>query len=232
MEIDIDTAAKMLATPQATLRRWARQGKIPARERSGTYVFRKDELAKWARQRNIPLTALPESGIPGPAQVEISLYESIKRGGIFFSVPGNNVHEVLQAASNLIILPEMIDRKALRDDLIEREALASTGIGNGVAFPHPRYPLEDIPAGGVIAACFLEKEVDFKSIDGLPVFVLFMLLNPDTETHLKLLSRLSFCLRDSTCIRFLRECERPEDLLQKVREMERDIARHEEGEGV
>ncbi|MFZ0447946.1 MAG: PTS sugar transporter subunit IIA [Desulfatiglandaceae bacterium] len=220
MEIDIKTAARMLGTPEATIRRWARQGKIPTRERSGSYVFRKDELAKWARRRNLTLMDSPSSGDIIPAIRNLSLYEFMKRGGVFFSLPGRDVREALEAACMLISLPKTVDWEILLDRLLQREELVSTGIGNGVAFPHPRYPMEDIPAGGMIATCFLENEVDFKAVDGLPVFVLFIILCPDTKTHLKLLSRLSFCLREDGFIGFLRECGNGDDLLLKVREME------------
>jgi len=230
-EVNIEAAAKMLGTPEATLRRWVRQGKIPVRERSGKYVFRKAELAEWARRRHLPIldSSFPSDAIPAPR--ELSVYESMKRGGVLLSVPGRNVEEVMQAACMLISLPKALDWQALVARLLEREALASTGIGNGIALPHPRYPMENIPAGGMITTCFLAKEVDFRAVDGLPVFVMFIILSPDTKTHLKLLSRLSFCLRDDNFIRFLKECRNGDDLLLKVREKEQDIARREKGDG-
>jgi len=220
MEIDIKKAAEMLGTPEATLRRWARQGKIPVRERAGGYVFPKDELAKWAERHNIPLKIPSDSATTTPADTEVGLYDSMKRGGAFFSVPGENVREVLQAASMLIPLPDEVDREELLSRLLQREELASTGVGHGIAFPHPRYPLENIPPGGMITTCFLEKEVDFNAVDGRPVFLLFVMLSENTKTHLKLLSRLSFCLRDAGFIEFLRKCCSPDDFFLKIREME------------
>ncbi len=232
MDIDIKTAAKMIGTPEVTLRRWARQGKIPARERAGAYVFRKSELAKWARRRNMTIMDSVKPAPADPAVGEIRLWEAMKRGGVLYAVPGDNVEAVLKAAVTSISLPETVDRQALLDRLLQREALASTGIGNGVAFPHPRYPLDDFSPGAMVVACFLEKEVDFKAVDGLPVFVLFIILSPDTKTHLKLLSRLSFCLRKDSFIRFLRKCEDPDVLLRKVQEIEEDMFRNEKKDGV
>ncbi len=231
MEIDVKTAARMLGTPEATIRRWARQGKIPARERFGSYVFRKNDLAKWARRRNLTLMDSSCQSDIIPAVRELSLYESMRRGGVFFSVKGRDVREVLEAACMLIPLPRTIDWETLLDRLLQREELASTGIGNGIAFPHPRYPMEDVPAGGMISTCFLENEVDFNAVDGSPVFILFVVLCPDTKTHLKLLSRLSFCLRDRGFIRFLRECGNGDDLLIRVRTMEQDMAAREKAAG-
>jgi len=221
----------MIGTPEATLRRWARQGKIPTRERSGTYVFRKGELAKWARWRNLTLmdSASPPAALP--AAGEISLYGTMKSGGAFFKVPGTDAREVLTAANKLIPLPGTVDRRMLLERLLQREDLVSTGIGNGVAIPHPRYPMEDIPAGGIISTFFLKKEIDFRAVDGLPVFVLFIILNPDTKTHLELLSRLSFCLREDGFIGFLRGCGSNEDLLLKIQEIEDRIEANREKGG-
>lgn len=223
MEIDIDTAAKILATPKATLRRWARQGKIPARERTGAYVFQEDELAKWASRRNIPLHTPPARETSTPPASDSSLYAAMKRGGALFDVTGKNVQEVLSAVIDLLPLPSDVDPEALLEQLLDREDLASTGIGHGIAIPHPRHPMKGIPPGGMITTCFLQQEVDFNAIDGRPVSTLFVMLSRDTETHLKLLSRLSFCLRDTACVHSLRECETTDALLAKIEDMEERI---------
>ena len=44
--------------------------------------------------------------------------------------------------------------------------------------------------------CFLEKPIDFGSLDGKPVTCLFTLISPTVKAHLYLLSRLAFSLRD------------------------------------
>lgn len=220
MGIDIQTAATILRTPERTLRRWARQGKIPAREQDGSYVFQMGDLAKWARRRNIPLNVPPVGETSRPPVPELSLYGAIKRGGAFFDVAGKDVKEVLSAVSRFIPLPDGISSETLLDQLLQRENLASTGIGHGIAIPHPRHPIENIPPRGMITSCFLQQEVDFNAVDGKPVFILFVMLSKDTETHLKLLSRLSFCLRDTTFLRFLKECGTTEALLAEIQEME------------
>jgi PTS system nitrogen regulatory IIA component len=47
-----------------------------------------------------------------------------------------------------------------------------------------------------VTLCFLENPVDFAALDGLPVSILFTLVNPTVRTHLHLLSRLAFILND------------------------------------
>ncbi len=103
---------------------------------------------------------------------------------------------------------------------MEREKLTSTGIGQGVAIPHPRNPMGQGLTEPMIVTCFLEKNVAFQSIDDQPVFVLFLLLSPTIEIHLNLLSRLSFCLRESDFIRFIRQAPDAEQFLSRIEEME------------
>jgi PTS system nitrogen regulatory IIA component len=79
----------------------------------------------------------------------------------------------------------------------EREALASTGVGSGVAIPHGR--LSDLP--GVRLALGLHPAgVDFDAVDGRPVHIFVAVLAPNGEAnkHLKVLARLSRLLRDAS----------------------------------
>jgi nitrogen PTS system EIIA component len=104
--------------------------------------------------------------------------------------------------------------------LLEREEMASTGIGRGIAIPHPRTPLDESMEEPVIITCFLENPVDFRAVDGFPVFVLFILLSPSVKTHLHLLSKLAFCVRDVSFVDFLKRIPNQEKLLEKVKNLE------------
>lgn len=89
-----------------------------------------------------------------------------------------------------------IDRGALARVLIEREALASTAIGEGVAIPHGK-----LGAVTEIVACLgrVPGGVDFDSMDGQPTFLFFVLVAPDNSTgaHLKALARISRVFKDA-----------------------------------
>lgn len=85
--------------------------------------------------------------------------------------------------------------RAIFDVLMERERLGTTGVGSGVAIPHGKLPGLD-KLYGVFAR--LERPIDFESIDGQPVDLIFMLLAPANAgaDHLKALARVSRLLRD------------------------------------
>ena len=83
-----------------------------------------------------------------------------------------------------------VDREALVKTLVDRERLASTAIGEGIAIPHGKYD-------GVhdLTACVgrAREGVDFESMDGHPTFIFFALVAPphSTGAHLKALARIS-----------------------------------------
>lgn len=88
-----------------------------------------------------------------------------------------------------------VDREALTRVLIDREALASTAIGEGVAIPHGK-----LSTVSDIVACIgrVKDGVDFDSMDGQPTYLFFVLVAPENSTgaHLKALARISRLFKD------------------------------------
>jgi PTS system nitrogen regulatory IIA component len=221
--LDIAQAASILGVPEGTIERWIRQGKIPVRERKGSFVFRYTDLEKWAKAHKINLKTKQQGDLSPVELPSINLLESIKQGGVFFNVPGDDIGSVLREAIGRCPLPQSIDPKELLEKLLLREQLMSTGIGKGVALPHPRHPIKDISTFPMITTCFLKHKIDFKAVDNKPVFLLFLMLSPDTRSHLHLLSRLSFILRDDSLINYLRECSSKQFFLLKIQEIENSV---------
>jgi len=213
----------ILGIPEATIQRWIVRGKIPAREDKGRYFFFRKDIEKWANSHNIFLHKdLKEEG-PEAFPDRDNLLSAMRQGGIFFNVRGDSVQEVLRKAVSLVSLPPEVDRDLLLNMLLQREELASTGVGQGIAIPHPRYPLKELKGKVVISTFLLEKEIDFGSIDGIPVFVLFLMLSPEIRVHLRYLSKLSLCLRDVSFIALLKKCKKAEELFRKVEEIEKAL---------
>jgi len=122
--------------------------------------------------------------------------EALQAGGIFYRVGGTDKESVLCAVVETLRLPEEVDREFLLRVLLAREALESTGIGDGIAIPHVRNPIVLHVPRPLITLCFLERPVDFDALDGKPVCIVFSLISPTVRAHLRLLSRLSFALQD------------------------------------
>lgn len=101
--------------------------------------------------------------------------------------------------------------RAILDVLIERERLGTTGVGAGIAIPHGKLTgLRRLY--GLFAR--LETPIDFESIDGQPVDLMFLLLAPGNAgaDHLKALARVSRLLRDRAICEKLRGSDSAEAL--------------------
>ncbi len=220
MELSVKDVARLMDLPEITIMRWIRQGKIPFYVKNGKYVFDKDQLISWARLHNITLKENSRS-LTRQKEELITLSTAIERGGIYFGLDGEDVSEVLRNAVGLIRLPDNVDKEELIEKLIQREELCSTGIGEGVAIPHPRHPIRGLIS--MVPVFFLKREVDFHSVDGKPVFVIFLVLASSTKLHLRLLSRLSFCLRNKDFLSFLRSCKDAHSLLDMIKKLEAEI---------
>jgi PTS system nitrogen regulatory IIA component len=96
------------------------------------------------------------------------------------------------------------NEKTILEILTQREKLGSTGIGNGIAIPHGK-----LPKLGKLFGLFarLDRPIDFESLDGQPVDLIFLLLAPEGAgaDHLKALARVARLLRDPDIARKLRE---------------------------
>ncbi len=219
MSVDLDTAAKALSTSREMLLRWVRQGVIPVKERDGRYLFEQKALEQWARRRQMPLH-LERVDEKKPEGAPQGVESALRRGGVHFGIRGADVEGVLRNAVAAATLPESMDRGELLKRLLERETMTSTGIGYGVAIPHPRQPMDHVPAEGIINICFLEAPIDYSAVDGKPVSALFILLSSGTRRHLEMLARLTFCLHDPSFIPNLKECDDEADFLSLMQRLD------------
>ncbi len=203
MKRSMKTVADALELPVSTVERWIRQGRIPIQRQGHEAAFSPAALKKWAAAHHLPfcLDGGPTSEC-APVALQ-TLVAAMQRGAVYHRVTGADATLTLRAAVDKIeFLPDAI-RTELADKLIHREELSSTGIGNGIAIPHPREPLAQPPEAPVIVTCFLDRPVDFRAIDDRPVFVFFILISPTVKDHLHLLSRLSYCIRDKDFVNVL-----------------------------
>ena len=101
--------------------------------------------------------------------------------------------------------------------ILKREELGSTGIGRGVAVPHTKHPSVERLIGAVAVSAL---GVDFNSLDGEKVHLLFLLISPPDRPgdHLRALESVSRQLRDDTFCKFLKQARNAEDVVQLLDE--------------
>jgi mannitol/fructose-specific phosphotransferase system IIA component (Ntr-type) len=120
----------------------------------------------------------------------------LTKSSILINIDKTEKADVLSMMSQFIAsLYALEDAGRIAGKILEREAVVSTGIGCGVAIPHAR--LENIDRIYMVAASS-QKGIEFDSIDGEPVHIIFMILSPanTTTVHTELLSSLSSIMSD------------------------------------
>lgn len=150
------------------------------------------------------------------AQTTLSIQSILSPELTLCGVPGSSKKRILEIIAERVAqnYPEL-DENEVFNNLVARERLGSTGIGQGIAIPHCR--LEDCKR--VVGALLtLDESINFDAIDNEPVDILFVLLVPQqaTSDHLELLSQLAEKFNDRSFCNRLRECEDSEQLYNLI----------------
>ena len=222
MELKAKDLAEYLDVPLDTLERWIRQGRIPVNKNNDICEFNENTLKKWASAHNLKFRSRKKKSEQGQDFEQEPLAAVIKRGGILYDVKGDTPEMIFESVVGQLTTFSEDTRQELFVRLMEREKMMSTGIGNGVAIPHPRTPLDELEKS-IIVSCFLKQPVDFNAIDARPVFCLFMILSTSIKMHLHLLSSLTFLLRQNSFISFLKKSPDEVAFFQHIKKMEKTI---------
>lgn len=195
--LSVREAAELLRVSQKTVYRWLKDGRIPFHRLGGQYFLDRSEVNNLVIREGLrPVSAIfPEPEHDAP----IALHEMLGRGGIFYRIGGTTKKEILANALSVVKGLDESVSSSLLELFLAREELAPTGIGEGIAVPHARGSLVGYVSQPVLSLSFLETPIDYGALDGKPVHALFLLISPNVRTHLRLLAKLSFALRDPEC---------------------------------
>ncbi len=222
MKLTVQEAAKLLNTTEEAIYRWIKRADIPCQSVNDHYRFHRAELLEWATARGLAVSvdAFPASrrfvdnSAPGFAT-------ALRAGGVYHDVEGNDRESALRAIVKRIPLASESDREFLFDVLLAREAIGSTGVGDGIAIPHVRSPVV-LPANQpAVTLCFLAQPIDFHAIDDRPVHTFFSLVTLTIRSHLYLLSRLSAALQDPRFKQAVIERASPHEILAEATRVDR-----------
>ncbi len=143
---------------------------------------------------------------------------------IFLDIPGNNRKEVITNIINKMAenTHEIKHPEKFIQQVLDRERLGSTGIGDEVAIPHARTDLVDRI---IISFARSEKPVDFEALDGLPVRYIFLMAVPIKElrSYLATLAVISRLVKNKTVREVMRTAKTSSELLNGIREAEKEL---------
>jgi len=147
-----------------------------------------------------------------------NLASLIERGGIHYNVSGSNPKELLAGAVDLLPPIPSLDPNELYREILEREALVSTGVGRGIALPHPRNPMVD--SGPLVAIIFPVQPLDWGTQDGSKVHTVFLLVSSSAKQHLNTLSKINFLCQQEKFNSLIKARSSKEDIIAAIRDAE------------
>ncbi|MEN8151104.1 MAG: PTS sugar transporter subunit IIA [Planctomycetota bacterium] len=145
-----------------------------------------------------------------------------------------NVFSTLDGEDRETVLREMVGRlsengevtagdvEPIMEGLMSRERLGTTGIGRGLAIPHVRY---DELSELLVAVGRSDKGIDFASVDGSPVEVVFLIISPESrqDDYLAALRWVSIAARDEYHNKLLHGARSPDEFIELFQDIEESL---------
>jgi len=152
--------------------------------------------------------------------------DMVKNGGVLVGIEATEkepaIDETLTAFCNRGKYSK-IQRTKLKNAIMEREGTGSTGIGNGGAIPHCRIGKQDEVQLYISVA---KNDIEFQSIDGKPVKILFLIVLPkeNSSLHSEALKAIASLMKNERFFRYLKEATSEEIILETIEDYEAEIA--------
>ena len=141
------------------------------------------------------------------------LIQYLDSGDTYYGMKGEKPQDAIESLFTALVIPEGLDRNALKEAILDREAIMPTAIGDGFALPHPRKPLENSGLKPFIALAYCDSPIDWAALDDIKVSIFFLVVSTNQEEHLALLGELAGLLRDKNFVKFLEEKPTKKELL-------------------
>ena len=204
----LSEVADYLKVSEKTVLRMIRGGVLPAAKVSNQWRFFRSVVDEWmlirmrsashhggvdlVRKRPQPLTL---AGLVSPSRIVMNI------------TPGTKSHVLAQLVRPLVDEGMVKDSATLLHDLLAREELTSTAIGDGVALPHARQPetCGIREPGLVIGIC--REGTDFEALDGHATYVFAMPCSTSVANHLRIMARIALLFKHPGAIEQLRAAE-------------------------
>ena len=209
------SAAAHLHMPENELRHVAQRGEVPSINRGGdAFFFEHRLLDEWAQRRLIELAPKKLSGEHRLAMNEhcrargcaLRIAELLRPEAIAPCLTARNRGGILRDMTDLAESSGLVyDPELLFHGLVAREEIASTAVGGGAAFLHPRFHDPYLVQESFLAFGRAERPVFFGSQDGAGTDLFFLVCCTDHTQHLNVLARLCLLAHGTRLLNDLRE---------------------------
>jgi PTS system nitrogen regulatory IIA component len=186
----LEEVAEYLQVSEKSVLRMAQSGKIPAAKVANQWRFMRSVVDDWlmaqmeipsvrsapARKEPPKLPLLAELMPPSAMNLEVS--------------PGPKEEVLRQLVEPLRASRLLRQTRRFLESVLERERLVSTGIGHGIAIPHPRRPIPGLFKEPLVGLGVCREGADFEALDHQRTYVFFLLCAPSEDVQLRLLARV------------------------------------------
>ncbi|OQX56455.1 MAG: hypothetical protein B5M53_01315 [Candidatus Cloacimonas sp. 4484_209] len=133
------------------------------------------------------------------ASKSVKVYNFLKKERVIMNLKNDLKEKILEELIEYIPVGKIsnLTRAKIFDEVMKRESLESTGIGNGIAIPHAKF---NTLGGFYIVVGISKKGVDFAAIDGKPVHIIFLVVSDTKEKilYIRILARIARLLHNKS----------------------------------
>ncbi len=209
--------ASYLKVSEKTVLRMIRDRKIPCAKVSGQWRFVRTVLDDWLLSR---MNVVHDNNLGSLVKTyndSVPLSRLLRPEFILMEIePGPKEKVLAQLVKPFKEYGIINDADVFVQRLCRREGMVSTAIGRGVAIPHVRNP-EDNPSGGPLLCIGICREgTDFKSLDGKPTRLFFLVYTDSEVVHLRVMAKLTGLLRSEETVKRIIHASSPQQVLNEV----------------
>jgi PTS system nitrogen regulatory IIA component len=218
-------AADYLKVSEKTILRMVRSGKIPGAKVSSQWRFLRSAIDDWMMAQMRQSSSHDLVGVVSKKNPLIPLPKLISPDRILTDLtPGSKQHILNQLVAPLIKSGIATQPVQYLADLLEREQVVSTGIGEGIALPHAHTPETTGLREECIVMGICREGTDFHSLDGKSTHLFFLIGSTSTENHLPLMAKTMLLLRVPGLQEALLRADSPEAVRRILGQAHEDLS--------
>ncbi len=222
MILTLKELAEYLRVNERTILRMLKSGQIQGVKIGGQWRFNGSQIDQLFFPQSqpsgpdvVPLNEFTQPNIPMPVS------RLLREDRVILEMKAKNVEGAINELSEPFARKTLtLDIQDLRNRLMAREKLLSTGIGSGIAIPHPRDPIPTLREPAIIIVGRSKSGVDFQALDKKPVSLFFLLACQNIELHLHLMGALARLLQDPAFTDGCLKAKSGEEMVRLVLEAE------------
>lgn len=222
--LTLKEVAQYIKLNERTILKMAHNHEIPAKKIGNQWRFILSKVDEWLSQtvESVQTSDLDELIHSTPQIIPISRLFSPDLMDL--NLTSTTKELVLDELSLIPVKAGLIqDNTEFLDGIRKRESLMTTALSNGIAIPHPRYPVEGLFEQPRVLFGRSLKGIEFGEIDGNKSHLFFVICAPNEVTHLRLLAKLGRLFRVPDIKQRCMALESPDDVMRLMLELEKTV---------